>query len=210
MFHNLFNPDSGLMITLSQITDAIFLSLFFLLGCIPLVTVGSSAAALYDAGFRAFRKGEKHSWSRFFQSFRRNLVPGILPSLVYLAVLFVTVKGGVARWNYVAAGGSWVLLSLGLVLGAAIVGILSVLFPMLSRFENSTGALLKNTLFLSLANLPKTLVLGIINGGSLILCAQFIVPVFLLPALSVLLSSFFLEPMFKPYMGEEEELTVDN
>jgi len=210
MFRNLFNPDSGLMITLSQITDAIFLSLFFLLGCILLVTVGSSAAALYDAGFRAFRKGEKHSWSRFFQSFRRNLVPGILPSLVYLAVLFVTVKGGVALWNYVAAGGSWVLLSLGLVLGAAIVGILSVLFPMLSRFENSTGALLKNTLFLSLANLPKTLVLGIINGGSLILCAQFIVPVFLLPALSVLLSSFFLEPMFKPYMGEEEELTVDN
>lgn len=203
MFRNLFNPENGLMITMSQITDAIFLSLFFLLGCIPLVTVGASGAALYDAALRAFRQGEKHSWSRFFQSFRRNLVPGLLPSLVYLAVLFVTVKGGVALWNAVVAGASWALLSLGLVLAAGIVGMLSVLFPMLSRFENSTGALLKNTLLLSLAHLPRTLLLGLINGGCLYLCARFVVPVFLLPALAALLSSFLLEPMFQPYMGEE-------
>ena len=211
MLRKFLNPDNALMITMTQITDCIFLSMFWLLGCIPVVTVGASFAALYDATFRGFRKGDKHCWGRFWQVYRENWKAGILPTAVFLAVLTLVTKALVALWNAAVAGGvSWMLFSGLAFVGVLVLGIVSVLFPMLSRFENSTGALLKNTLFLSLANLPKTLVLGIINGGSLILCAQFIVPVFLLPALSVLLSSFFLEPMFKPYMGEEEELTVDN
>ena len=61
MFRNLLKPDSPLMITMTQITDCIFLSLFWLLGCIPVVTIGASFAGLYDAAYRGFRKGEKHA-----------------------------------------------------------------------------------------------------------------------------------------------------
>ena len=46
MFRNLINPDNGLMITMNQITDCIFLSLFWLLGCMPVFTAGASCAAL--------------------------------------------------------------------------------------------------------------------------------------------------------------------
>ena len=49
MFRSLFRPDSPLMITVNQITDCIFLSLFWILGCFPVVTAGASFAALYDA-----------------------------------------------------------------------------------------------------------------------------------------------------------------
>ena len=49
MSRSIFHPDSALMITLGQITDCIFLSLFWLLGCFPVVTFGASAAALYAA-----------------------------------------------------------------------------------------------------------------------------------------------------------------
>ena len=68
MFRKFLNPDNALMITMTQITDCIFLSIFWLLGCIPVVTAGASFAALYDATFRAFRQGEKNSWQRFFSS----------------------------------------------------------------------------------------------------------------------------------------------
>ena len=50
MFRNLLNPDNPLMITMSQVTDCIFLSLFWLLGCVPVLTLGASGAALYDDG----------------------------------------------------------------------------------------------------------------------------------------------------------------
>ena len=55
MFRNFFRPDSALMITLSQITDCIFLSLFWIMGCVPVVTAGASFAALYDATYRGLR-----------------------------------------------------------------------------------------------------------------------------------------------------------
>ena len=90
MVKNLIHADSALMITMSQVTDCIFLSLFWLLGCIPVVTVGVSTAALYDAVYQGFRKGDKNSWQRFLSSYRRNLKSGFLPGML-LAVAFLVV-----------------------------------------------------------------------------------------------------------------------
>ena len=208
MFRNLLNPDNPLMITMSQVTDCIFLSLFWLLGCVPVLTLGASGAALYDASFRAFRRGDRHSWQRFLSVFRRNLKPGVLPSLVYAAVFWLGAKGLIFVWNGVAAGSfSWVALSLALLGVAVLLGILSVLFPMLSRFDNRFGTLLKNTLFLSLAHLPRTLALGVLNGVCIYFSVRYIFPLFFLPALSALLGSLLIEPMFRPYMiGEEGDI----
>ena len=87
--------------------------------------------------------------------------------------------------------------------GLLALGILSVLFPVLSRFENSFAGLLKNTVLLALANLPRTLALGIVNAAAVLLCARFIFPLFFLPSLAALVGSLFLEPMFRPYMQQE-------
>lgn len=204
MFRNLFNPDGGLMITMTQLTDCIFLSLFWLLGCFPVVTIGASFAALYDASFRACRQGDKHSWKRFLYVFRSNWKSGILPTVVFLLILIPLAKGLIAVWNGAVAGTvSWMVFSGAAFAGVLALGILSVLFPMLSRFENRIGALLKNTVFLALANLPRTLGLGMINAAALLLCLRYIFPLFFLPALAAIISSLFIEPMFKPYMPQE-------
>ncbi len=204
MFRNLLNPDNGLMITFAQISDCIFLSLFWLVGCIPVVTVGASTAALYDSVYRAFRKGDKQSWFRFVGAFRRNLVPGIGPTVVFLA-LFVGLGWLLIQvWNAAVAGAvSWMLFSAAAFLGITVFGILSVIFPMLSRFENSFGVLLKNALLIALANMPRTVGLGMINAVSVLLCARYVFPLFFLPALAALLGTLFIEPMFKPYMPDE-------
>jgi adenosyl cobinamide kinase/adenosyl cobinamide phosphate guanylyltransferase len=69
---------------MTRIPDCIFLSLFWMVGCIPVITIGASFAALYDATYRGFRKGERHCWSRFLQVFRQNWKSGILPTGVFL------------------------------------------------------------------------------------------------------------------------------
>ena len=205
MFRNLFNPDSGLMITMSRITDVIFLSLFWLVCCIPVVTAGASFAALYDAAFRGARRGEKNSWQRFLKVYKDNWKISIGPTLLLIAAVFILAKALIALWNGAVAGTiSWLVFSGAAFIAVVIVGILSVLFPMLSRFENSLGALLKNTVMLSLASLPRTIALGFMNTLSLFLCVRLVIPLFFLPSLVALVSSFLIEPMFKPYMGEEE------
>ena len=121
--------------------------------------------------------------------------------LLFLAALWGLLKGGIALWNMAAAGNlPWALFAAGALLAVLGLGVLSVLFPLLSRFENSLAALLKNTLLLSLANLPRTLGLGVVNAAALFLCARFVFPLFFLPALASLLGSLLIEPMFKPYM----------
>ena len=205
MARKFLNPDNALMITMTQITDCIFLSLFWLLGCIPVVTIGTSFAALYDATYRGFRKGDKHCWGRFLQVFRENWKAGVLPTVLFLAVMTLTVKVLVALWNNAVIGSlSWMVFSGTAFAGVLVTGILSLLFPMLSRFENTFPVLLKNTVFLGMANLPRTIALGILNAGAGMLCALYILPVCFLPSLAALLGSLFIEPMFKPYMPSED------
>lgn len=206
MFRNLLSPDNALMITMTQITDCIFLSLFWLLGCFPVVTVGASFAALYDATYRGFRRREKHPWQRFLKVFRENWKTGIVPTVVFLGLAAVLAKAMIALWNAAVYGSiSWMLFSAGAFAGVLVLGILGVLFPMLSRFDNPVAALLKNTVLLALANMPKTLALGVVNAVSLLLCARYIFPLFFLPSLAALIGSLFIEPMFRPFMPEEED-----
>lgn len=205
MFRNLFRPDSGLMITMNQITDCIFLSLFWLLGCFPVVTVGASFAALYDASFRGFRKGEKNTWQRFLHVFRTNWKAGILPTVVVLAVFAVVLTGMILFWNAaVAQEISFMLFAASAFLAVLVLGILSLVFPILSRFENGFFGILRNSFLLGLANLPRTLALGLLNALTAFFCARYVFPLFFLPALAALLGSLLVEPMFEPYMSDEE------
>lgn len=209
MFKNLFNPENSLMITMTQVTDCIFLSLFWLLTSFPLVTIGASSAALYDAVYYGFRQGDKHPWTRFFRSFRSNLKSGILPGIVYLVIFLLGAWGLITVWNNAV----WQNVSIAAFSAAALVvmlllGILSILFPMLSRFNNSFGGLLRNTFLLGLLHTPRTLGLGLVNGLSILLCARFVFPLFFLPALAALISTLLLEPMFKPYMREDEATNI--
>ena len=206
MFRNLLNPENGLMITLNQITDCIFLSLFWFLGCLPLVTAGASCAALYDAVYRRFRLGEQKCWKRFLSTFTRDLKASLIPDVLFLAALWFGGRGLIGLWNAAVAGSlSWPVFSGLAFLAVTVLGILSVLYPMLSRFANPLPVLLKNTVLLALANLPRAVALGVLNAVSGWLCLRFIFPLFFLPALSALISTALLEPMFKPYLPENEE-----
>lgn len=206
MFKNLFNPENQLMVTMSQVTDCIFLSLFWLLCSFPLVTIGAASAALYDAVYYGFRQGDKHPWGRFFRSFKSNLKPGILPGIAYLVMFGLGAWGLIQVWNAAV----WEQVSFAAFSAAAfgvllVLGILSIIFPMLSRFHNTLWGLLRNSFLMGLLHLPKTLGLGLVNALSILLCARFIFPLFFLPALAALISTLCIEPMFKPYMGEDEQ-----
>ncbi len=202
MFRNLMNPDNGLMVTMSQITDCILLSLLWLLGCFPLFTVGAASAALYDSVRHCLRGSERNPVSRFLKSFRRDFKASLLPTVLYLTALWFGGKAMIAVWNGAVYGThSWVLFAAAAFIAVTVLGVLSVLFPLLSRFENPLGALLRNTVLLALANMPRTIALGVLNALSAWLCIRFIYPLFFLPALSALISTTLLEPMFKPYLN---------
>lgn len=205
MFKNLFSPDNALMITMSQITDCIFLSLFWFICCIPLVTAAAATAALYDAVYHGFRKGSKHSWQRYWSSFRSNLKGSLLTSVLFLTAVFGLGWGCIQLWNSAVYGTiSWGAFAFFAFLMFTVVGILSILCPMLSRFDNTAFQLWGNTIRLGFARLPLSLGLSAVNTLSILLCIRYIFPLFFLPALAALIGTIFIEPMFKPYMRAED------
>ena len=56
-----------------------------------------------------------------------------------------------------------------------------------------------------MANLPRTVALGILNAAAGLACAFFVLPLFFLPSLAALIGSVLIEPMFKPYLPAVEE-----
>ena len=206
MFRNILRPDSPLMITMNQITDCIFLSLFWLLGCFPVITAGVSTAAMYDAVYHAFRKGEKHSWQRFAHAFRQNLKPGLVPGVIFLILTAVLVRVGILAWNQAVYGNlSWGVFAALAFFLLVLLGFGSIVFPLLSRFETGTVQLFSNAFRLGFANLPLSLGLALVNAAVIFFCTRYIVPLTFLPALGALLSTLFIEPMLRPYMPREDE-----
>ena len=54
-------------------------------------------------------------------------------------------------------------------------------------------------------HLPRTIALCMICGVTIWICVWLWWPVIFVPCLSALLASFFIEPVFAPYMPEQEE-----
>lgn len=207
MFRNLLKPDSGLMIFMTQVTDVLFLSMFFMLGCIPVITMGASFAALYDTVYRGFRRGEKETWRRFLHSYRVNWKVSILPTILFLIFVIALGFAMIQQWNATVLGGSsWAMFAAVAVVMVVLVGVLSLLFPMLSRFDSDFTSLIRNTALLAMSNLPRTILLGILNLLVAFACIRYIIPLFFLPAIGSLLSTFLIEPMFRPYLPPSETM----
>lgn len=203
MFRSIFNPENDFWVVVGWITDVLFLSIFWLLGCAPVVTIGASTAALYDAAYRIFRRKEKRGWIRFWQTYIRNLKSSILPNILYLALLLGVGSVLINLWNSAVAGGSWLLFAAAAVIGLVVFGALCLVFPVLSRFESGALQLLGNSFRLAMANLPRTVAIAVICGAAGWLCLRFILPLVIAPALAAVLVSFFIEPILKPYLPED-------
>ena len=173
-FFDLNNPFWRLV---SALADVIGLSLLFLVCCIPVVTAGAAASALYYAVIKCVRPLEGGTFRAYFRSFRQNLRQGSLASLAAVPIVAAVLLG----WGFVfrlGAGQPW---GLGLLLGYGIItalpmGMVLYLFPVLARFEYTVGGLFRAALHLSMIHWPTTALLRLVNGALLALSAAFLLP----------------------------------
>ncbi len=206
MFDKWMDSDNGLVITMNWITDCLFLSMLWLLFSVFLLPLGPATAALYDTAVHAFRRGEKVVYRRFFRSLKKNLKTGIPAGLIALAAGAVSIK----IWNLMGAMASESQMGYALLWGFFVVllvalGMLSFLFPLLSRFETSLPRLFGNCALMCMANLPKTMALSLLSAVTIWICMWLWWPVIFMPCLWAVAASFFIEPVFAPFLPSEPE-----
>lgn len=197
----LFDPESLLWKPLGFLGELVTLSLLWALCSIPLVTLGPASAALYDTTVHVMRRKEGAPFERFFSTFRRELKEGILSTLLWAAVfglIALVFYGALRLFPGFAARGALVSLLVLLIVFFAL-GVLGWVWPTLSRFTLSLGALQSVSLRLALGHSLRSAAIALICGASLFLTLRYLFSLFVLPAAAALLCSYLIEPVFRQY-----------
>ena len=190
-----FNPERGIWAALSTLVDVCGLSILWLFLCLPVVTIGPATAALYYTVVKCVRGRESGAFKYYFLSLRENLRVGCAATLICL-LAGALLAGGYALMRANAASTSAAGVLFGAYYTALLLpaGVLCWLFPLLGRFTFGV-----RDLFATALQLAETAAFCIPNWW----------PALFMPAVTALLSSFFLERAFQRYVPRPAEENHD-
>ncbi len=153
-----FALDSPLMNGLSKLADLIWLNILATICCIPIITIGASLTALHYVVLKMVKDEEGYITRSFFKSFRENFKQATLMWLMLLVVFILLVADFmIFRFSGIVFPG-WCQIAL-IAIAVLIMFATMHLFPLLSRYENSIRATYKNSLFMGILHLPKTILM---------------------------------------------------
>lgn len=166
-----FDYGGAFMRFFQYVVELIVLNVLFLLGCLPLITVGTSLLALNEVSLAHYRCGRTRGVVReFVCAYRRHLRQGIV-----LSAALLLVGGSLAldfRWIAVMPNG----FAYGMLLGAlavlaVVLGMLvTCLFPLLGVGEIPLWQGVQEAFRCCLCNWPRVLLISILRIGACVLC----------------------------------------
>lgn len=189
---------------LETIFDLLVLNLVFLIGCLPIVTIGASLTALYSVTLKMVRHEHVFVGKDFWNNFRKNLKQStmIWLGLLLLCSIFILLAWTIVRIN------SIFLFPILLIVTVVLLSFMFI-FPLIARFENRSIQLVKNAFLISFHSTAISILLVAIT-----ILVIGIIPIFL-PKLvfiwlflgfsfSAFLKSFLIEKVFNSLIKEEE------
>ena len=205
-----FDPNNLLWRIVARCVDFVGLGLFWLLLCIPVVTIVPATAALYYTTVKVFRQGENEGFQVMWRQFRANLKAGCAATLICIpfALIFAYFYSVMYQIRTVSTAGTVMFVAywIALILPA---GVLCWLIPVLARFEGGVKDRFRTAFQLAMRHLPTTFILVLLNMELVIWCVEKWWPVFFAPVLGAFLSSLFLEKIFPKYLTEEETAVLE-
>ena len=194
-----------------KITAVVVTNILWLLCCLPVITAGASTRALY-VNMSLFLAGEDCGVRTFFKAFAKDFrrITGLWLIILVAVVALVADYCIVAYLNF---PGRMVAIGLIFFVGFLLLFFSSLTFPMLSQFSMSVKDAAINGVLLSLAHLPKVLMVTAVNLAPwalllvstkwfLMLAMLWVCCAFSLMAIYALK---ILEPAFAPYREREEK-----
>lgn len=186
----LFNPDNKLMMFLTTITDLIILNVIFVITCIPVFTIGAAVTSLYEITLKMAKGEESYMIKGYLKAFKSNFKKSTVMWVLVVIVFLILGMDIFIAWT--REGTLWTALlatALGLFLG--MIGIVSYIFPLQAKFENTMKNTLVNAWFMSIRHFPTTIMVVFMNC-IVIFCAVFNTYTFYYGALAYMFLGFAL------------------
>ena len=200
-----FNLDNPVFTALGKVVDCAWLSILWLLCCLPVVTIGVSSTAMYYTVHKVIRGGRGYVSRTFFTALKDNFKQATLPYLVWLIAMAVLVCDALITREVLLTGsklGAFFYLFLVMLVVVMMWG--RYLFSYTARFANTVKATLRNSFILAVRHLPWSLLLIVISAAAAVLIWLLPILTILIPTTAVLLFDLILERLFRKYMTPED------
>ena len=214
----LFDINNPLMRSLTRIWDLIILNLLFVLCCLPVITIGPALTALFSVMLKLIRDEEGSVIKDFFRALISNFKQSIVIHLLFLLVGFVLAADLWFVFYAVEDHGAMTYILLGVSGVLAVLATMTLLYvyPLLSRFENSTLGTVQVAFVLSFRHWPTTLALAFLTAIPILIM---LVPseavigfVYLMVIIGfsalTMAQSFFLRRVFDQYTPQNSEIAT--
>lgn len=202
---NILNYDNKFFQIINKLVDCFYISLLWIIFCIPIVTIGTSTTAMYYTVNKVLRGNRGYVWRSFWDSFKSNFKQSAIIWLICLAAGILLGLDAYITYQMLANGEKiGVLYYIFLVMLVFLVLWMCYLFSYTARFENSIKLIMRNCAMIAIANLPKAFLIFV-----LLVLAVFIVYllpflILLVPALVTWSLNAILENIYRKYMSPED------
>ncbi len=157
----IFNLDSPFMQTLSKIADLMILNVITLLFCIPVVTAGAALTAMNYVTLKMARNEECYIFRSFLKSFKENFKQATIIWLMLLATVVVLI-GDYIIMAAMGSGFPLLVRSVVTLVGLMVISTSMFLFPVQAKFSNPVLRTIRNSFFMSVLQLPKTVLMVVL------------------------------------------------
>jgi len=155
------NPDSKFMAVLNKISDVMILNLITLVMCVPIITAGAALTAKDYMCYKLVKNEEGGILKGFFHSFKQNFKQATIIWLVMMVVM------GIAGFDMLFAyglegEGTGIVRAIMMAAGFFVFIACIMIFPVLARFDNSIKGTVKSGIHMTVAILPRAVLMGIL------------------------------------------------
>ncbi len=215
----IFNLDSPFTQFMNRVADLMILNVVMIICSLPIVTIGASITATYYVTLKMVRNEESYIVKSFFKSFKQNFVQATVIWLLTLlaggvfVIDYMIVTGRIGNINITGSTMASVMQVLLIMVFIVYTFSFIYVFPILSKFDNTTKNTIKNAFLMSVRHFPTTLVCLIVTLVAAVLWWFLgfvkLISVMILFSLVCYINSLLFVKVFDNYIpkSEEEDIT---
>ncbi|MCD7709603.1 MAG: YesL family protein [Clostridiales bacterium] len=201
---SIFSGDTKFARFMNKLFDVLYTGLLWFGFSIPIITIGAAMSAGYYTMVKCVRHRTGYIFREFWGCFKRNFKQSLPMTIFFLlaaAVIAVDIR---YLWmNENKANDSMFIVML--LVAFVLLGVLTYVFPLLSRFDQRNMQLLKMAFLEMFRHLPLTIGLLLLDVAAVVVVYVMPWTIFIIPGAYLFVFSFPVEKILRKLMPPVEE-----
>lgn len=203
--NQIFSTDNKVFRCIDKAVDCVWLSILWLVCCIPVITIGAATTAMYYVVNKNIRHDRGSLTSEYFKFFKENFKQATAIWLIVAGIYIILGFDYLVLLQMIRSGSNIAGFFILFLIITILLAMWSVyLFPYLARFKDTVRQTIKNTFVMALSNSLWSVLIVILLVFSLLAVLTYPMLSIIIPAVYQLLKNQIIERVFLKYMDPED------